>query len=65
MVTHIMLRTHAGKNMRIVTGLDLTGCLKQIKYQRLHLTCAPISELPSNIRTMGVIIYYAGQKWLQ
>ena len=35
-----------------VTALDLIKCLKQIKYQTLHLTCAPISVLLSNISTM-------------
>ena len=33
-------------------SLDLIKCLKQIKQQRLLLTCAPISMLPSSMRTM-------------
>mgnify|MGYP001324144585 CR=1 FL=1 len=32
-----------------MTALDLIKCLKKIKSQKLLLTCAPISELPSNI----------------
>ena len=36
------------KSIRFVTALDLIKCLKHIKYLRLLLTCAPISELPSN-----------------
>ena len=31
--------------IRFVTTLDLIKCLKQIKYQRLLLTCTPISKL--------------------
>ena len=58
MVTQIMLDTHEGrlalpdKNIRFVTALDLINCVDQIKYQKLLLTCAPISELPSNTSTM-------------
>ena len=33
--------------MQFVTALDLIKCIKQIKYQTLLLTCAPISKLPS------------------
>ena len=33
-------------------------CLKQIKNQRLLLTCAPISEVPSNTRTMVIPMFY-------
>ena len=33
-------------------ALDLIKCVKQFKYQRLLLTYAPISELPSNISTV-------------
>ena len=40
------------KKNRFVTTLDLIKGFKQIKLQRLHHTCAPISELPSNISTM-------------
>ena len=53
MVTKNMLCTYDGKNVfskeekiRFVTALDL------IKYQTLLLTCATISELPSNISTL-------------
>ena len=37
------------KKMRFVTDLDLIKGLKQIKGQRLILSCATISELPSDI----------------
>ena len=37
------------KKIRGVTALVLIKCLKQIKVQRMLLTCAPFSELPSNI----------------
>ena len=59
MVTRDMLRMRikekkvvSGKKIRVVTVLDLIKCLKQIKWQRLLLTYAPISELPSNISTV-------------
>ena len=42
------------KYIRFATALDLIKFLIQIKYQRLILTCAPISELPFNISTMRV-----------
>ena len=35
-----------------MTGLDYIKCLKQIKLKKLLLTCAPMSELPSNISTV-------------
>ena len=35
-----------GRKLRYVTAVDLIKCLKQIKYQRLLLTCTP--ALPSN-----------------
>ena len=40
------------KKIRLLIALDLIICLKQIKWQRLPITCAPIIELPSNIVTM-------------
>ena len=52
MVTQKILRMHERKKVfsdikiRFVSALDLINCLKQIEY-------APISELPSNISTMG------------
>ena len=52
MVTRNILCTHEGKKVRFVPVLVLMECLKQIKLQTLILTCAPISELPSNISTM-------------
>ena len=30
-------------------AIDLINCLKKIEYQRLRLTCALISEIPSNM----------------
>ena len=39
------------KKNRFVTALDLIKCLNQMNSQILLLTCAPISELPSDIRT--------------
>ena len=51
------------KDIRFVITLDLFKCHKHIKQQRLLLTCAPISRLPSNISTkihagsVGVITY--------
>ena len=41
-----------GDKSQYVTALYLIECLKQIKWQRLILTCAPISELPSHISTV-------------
>ena len=55
MVTKKMIRTHdafAEKKIRLVTTLDL---IKLINQQKLLLTCAPISMLPSNI-TIGLWI---------
>ena len=55
METQNILRTHGENwsfrrtNIQFVTALDPIQCLGQIKYQRLLLKCAPISELPSNI----------------
>ena len=40
------------KKNRFMTVLGLIKCLKQIKYQILLLTCAPISELPSDTIAM-------------
>ena len=55
MITENLLRMHAGslfgEKIRFVTAPDLIKCLKYVK-QRLHLTCTPIFELPSNISTM-------------
>ena len=60
-----MLRTHEDKlffSLRFVTALDLIKCLKQINTQRLILRCAPISEFPSNIRTMRKICKLCDKK---
>mgnify|MGYP007015800062 CR=1 FL=1 len=51
------------KNIQFVTALDLIKCLEQIKYQRLHLTCAPISELPSSIITVWLRRYLHFFSW--
>ena len=60
MVTENKLRTHKGKQLFSerktnpnVTAFDLIKCTKQIKQQRLLITFAAISELPSNISTMS------------
>ena len=56
-ITRNMLRTHDikivifGEKIKFVAP-DLVECLKQIEYQVLLLTCAPISGLPSNTSTM-------------
>ena len=36
----------------LVTALNLDKCFKQINEQKFPLTCAPNSELPTNISTM-------------
>ena len=45
-------RSFRRKKNRFVTVLDLFECLEQVKFQRLLLTLALVSELPSYIRTM-------------
>ena len=40
------------EKINFVTALDLIKCHKQREKKRLLPTCAPISELPSNISTM-------------
>ena len=56
MVTQNRLRTNEGKiglfgeKNLFISALDHIKCHKQIKWQRLHPTCAPIAELPSSIR---------------
>ena len=62
MVTHNMLRIRKNRSFRlkkypIVTALGLIKSLIQVKYKRLLLTCALISELPSNICTMILPVY--------
>ena len=55
MVTKKMLHPNENRAFLFgekVTALDLIKCIRQIKYQRLLLTCAPISKLPSNISAM-------------
>ena len=58
MVTQNLLSTHGEKYVfskiknRYVAALDQSICLKQIEQQILLLTCAPISEIPSNNSTM-------------
>ena len=75
MITQIMLRTRKIaffriKKIRFVTALDLIKSLIQVKYQRLLHTCAPISELPSNLtwselltRRLARKLMMAGTHW--
>ena len=53
MVTQNMFST---QKHRFVTALAIFKRLKQIRYQKLLLTCAPISKLPSHISTMLYVI---------
>ena len=66
MLLRTMLRTHEGKPSEeknlFVTALDLIRCLKQIKYKRLLLMCAPIPGLTSNISTMVKGQFFAPPK---
>ena len=58
MVTQITLCTYeekeVRKKIRFVTALSLNKCLKQIKLPRWLYSCTPISDLPSNICSMGL-----------
>ena len=57
---------HAGKKISLfgekkiwfVTTIDLIKCVEQIKQQIFLLTCAPISELPSDMSTMSWLQLY-------
>ena len=40
------------------TALDLIKCLNQINQQRFPLTCAPISELLSNVSTVDLDLLF-------
>ena len=55
MVTQTMLRTQKRKigpfGEKIRLAHEMIKCFKPIKQRRLLLTCAPISELPSNSST--------------
>ena len=59
-VTKNMFRTHeekqvfSEKKIRFVTALDLIKCLKQIKQQKLLLTCTSIYQTPSYKSTLQV-----------
>ena len=44
------------KQIRFVTDLDVIKCSKRIRKPKLFRSCAPISELPFNIRTMNIRI---------
>ena len=62
MVTINMLRTQEGKwdfsgNRYPICDhdFDLVKSPKHVKSQRLLLTCAPISELPSNVSAMDCL----------
>ena len=61
MVTKNMFCAQEGKQVGFVTALNLIKCCKKIKLQRFILTCAPISDLPSDISTMSGcnVPYYA------
>ena len=48
------------KKILFVTALDLIKCLNQIYQQRLFITCAPTSELPSDKGTMFPPLSQAG-----
>ena len=58
MVTQSLLRIYEGKqaftdiNFRFTTALNFNICPEHFKWPNLLQKCAPISELPSNIRTM-------------
>ena len=67
MVTQNTLRTRKGKydflenNFIFATAVDLSKCLKIIKFSISLYTCAPNSELPSNISKMAIseyLVYY-------
>ena len=45
-------------NFKFSTDVDLSKCLKQIKLPILLYTCAPFSELPSNIRIMIAYFFW-------
>ena len=55
------MRTYEGKYVHLekkifdLCPFDLIKCFKQIKWQRLLLTWAPISELPLNISIMSFL----------
>ena len=46
-----------GKKINFEPALYPNKCLKQIRYPRSHNTCASISELTSNISTMGTMFF--------
>ena len=46
-------QVHFEINFKLVTSIDLNISLKQIKLPISLYTCVHISELPSNISTMG------------
>ena len=59
MVAQHMLRTHdvksvffERKKMEFDESFDVTKCLQQIEIPDIWHTCAPRSELPSNVSTM-------------
>ena len=46
------------KRIRFLIALDLIKCLNQINQQRFPLTCAPISELLSNVSTVDLDLLF-------
>ena len=62
MVCQNTLRTYEVKNrscfkqIRFVTALDVIKCSKRIRKPKLLRSCAPISELSFNIRSMNIRI---------
>ena len=58
------MRTHRGKwifseeeKTPFLSAFDVNKCLKQIRQPRSLQTCAPISEWPFHISTMGKVVY--------
>ena len=68
MVPQNMMRTHEGKmvfsdeKIGVMTALELVKSLKQVKEQRLLLTCAPVYALPSYISTMTRPTFSIGRR---
>ena len=46
------------KKSRVLTALDQIKCPKEMKQQRLLLTCAPKPKLPSHTSTMSFTVLY-------
>ena len=65
MVTQDMMSAHEGKELffqgkiQFAPALDQIKYIKRIKYKRLPLTFAPLSELPYDMRTTGCMFTVA------